>query len=55
MFYYKLNGTDQFKGEDGKWYTRDASNHGMDGLSNAYGDNTSELRYVTLDSPVAIN
>ena len=55
MFYYKLNGTDQFKGEDGKWYTRDASNHGMNGLSNAYGDNTSELRYVTLDSPVAIN
>lgn len=54
--YYKLNGTDQFQGDDSKWYIKDASGHGMNGLSNGTASgSTSALTFVDLDTPVAIN
>lgn len=49
--YYKLNGTDQFRGEDGKWYVRDASGHDLHGLAN--GGN-SQLSIKNLDTPLAV-
>lgn len=51
-FYYKLNGTDQFKGEDNLWYVRDMSGNELHGLVNGgnYALNTSNL-----STPVAIN
>lgn len=51
-FYYKLNGTDQFKGDDNLWYVRDMSGNELHGLVNggSYSLNTSQL-----DTPVAIN
>ena len=56
FFYYKLNGTDQYQGDDNKWYIRDASGHGMNGLANGdkYG-NTYKLGFSSLGTPIAIN
>lgn len=56
FFYYKLNGTDQYQGDDGNWYIRDASGHGMDGLSNGTASGTTrQLGFAKLDEPIAIN
>lgn len=49
--YYKLNGTDQFKGEDGKWYVNDASGHQMHGILNG---GKRALNTKTLDKPLTI-
>lgn len=49
--YYKLNGTDQYQADDGKWYVKDASGHNMDGLVNR---GNSSLRIIELDNPVVI-
>ena len=56
FFYYKLNGTDQYQGDDNKWYIRDASGHGMNGLANGnkYGE-TYKLGFSSLGTPIAIN
>lgn len=48
--YYKLNGADQYQ-KDGKWYVKDASEHGMDGLANG---GKSALKFADLSEPVAI-
>jgi Domain of unknown function (DUF1735). len=50
--YYKLDGTDQFQGEDGRWYIKDASGHeNMNGLSNG---GSSPLSFKSLDEPIAV-
>lgn len=49
--YYKLNGTDQFKGDDGLWYVRDASNNGMHGIVNG---GSSALSIKNLDTPLTV-
>lgn len=49
--YYKLNGTDQFRGDDGKWYVRDASGNELHGLAN--GGN-SQLSTKNLSAPLAV-
>ena len=50
--YYKLDGKDQFKGEDGKWYIKDASGHyNMNGLANG---GKSPLKFNKLEEPVKI-
>lgn len=49
--YYKLNGTDQYQADDGKWYVKDASGHNMDGIVNG-GRNA--LNIIDLDTPVTI-
>ncbi len=51
-FYYKLDGTDQFKGEDNLWYVRDVSGNELHGLAN--GGNY-ELTTKHLATPLAIN
>lgn len=49
--YYKLNGTDQYQGDDGKWYVKDASGHNMDGIVNG---GRSALNITDLETPVVV-
>lgn len=49
--YYKLNGTDQFRGDDGLWYVRDASSNGMHGIVNG---GRSALSVTNLDTPLSV-
>ena len=48
--YYKLNGKDQFQ-KDGKWFVKDASKNGMDGIVNGGFD---QLNVVDLPEPISI-
>lgn len=49
--YYKLNGNDQFKGDDGLWYVRDASGNEWHGLANG---GYSQFSIKNLSTPVEI-
>lgn len=53
-FYYKLNGDDLYKADNGDWLIRDASSNGMDATTGRSLTSTSALPFVTLDTPVAI-
>lgn len=54
VVYYKLNGEDQYEGENGKWYVKNISGYSasnMDGLSNhGYG----AIEYTELKEPLKL-